>query len=126
MKSPHQQLFDQVVILCREVTDNVYPYLPQKDVGYPLVIVGEQHDSDRYNKSRTYGRITQRVHVYHYIAKRNDADHITREITKRLRALTHTEGYYLRLNESHVRVMTDQTTPTPLWHFVIEVTYTFQ
>lgn len=125
MKSPQQAIFDEIMLQCMSVHDEVYMYIPPQQTPLPYVYVGEQIDTDRYTKSGVHGYVTQRVHIYGHIDKRGSTSLLADAIRRKLRGVKSAGGYQVMLDRSNQDVLVDQSTPDPLWHFVIEVRYKY-
>lgn len=128
LKSPQQEIFT----LCRQVAvevvgqENTYDYSPGKDTKYPFVFIGEQFAADKYNKSAVFGRVTQSIHIYHNDNKRRGtASKIINEILAKMRTKEKTRSFYIDIKEVNIKMLTDNTTGTPLLHGVLDLTIHF-
>lgn len=124
-KSAQDAIFDEVMVQCLKVHNAVYPYIAPPKTPLPFVYVGEQYDNDTYTKGNVHGYVTQRVHIYGEINKRGDVGVLASSIRNRLRALNRAGGYQVNCRDSNQTVMVDQSTTTPLWHYVVEVQYKY-
>lgn len=125
MISPQQSVF----MLCKntalDVFDGkVYDYLPGKETDYPFIFIGEQFSNDKVNKSVIFANITQRVHFFHndFKKRRSTSD----LILKYMQTIREREKAFKRdflVKEMSYRMLTDNTTDTPLMHGVLEITF---
>lgn len=125
MKSPQQQIYDAVFLVAYNLGYSVFDYLPAKDAKYPFVFVGEQFDQDRTTKSIIYGRVQQRIHIYHDYKKRRELSTMTDSIKRELRKLKRTETFYISVKNIESRILPDNSTAQALLHGVIEVDFQF-
>lgn len=125
MKSPQQQIFDVCFKVSHALGYRTFDYLPAKDAGYPFVFVGEQFDQDRATKSIIYGRVQQRIHIYHDYKKRRELTTMIDSIKRELRKLKNTESFYISVKNIESRILPDNSTSQPLLHGVVEVDFQF-
>lgn len=125
MKSPQQQIYDAVFLVAYNLGYSVFDYLPAKETIYPFVFIGEQFDQDRATKSIIYGRVQQRIHIYHDYKKRREVTTMMDTIKREIRKLKHTETFYLSVKNIESRILPDNSTAQALLHGVIEVDFQF-
>lgn len=123
--SPQLQIFNEVFKVCLALGYDTYDYLPAKDAKYPFVFIGEQFDQDRATKSIIYGRVQQRIHIYHDYKKRRELSTMMDSIKRELRKLKHTENFYVSVKNIESRTLPDNSTAQALLHGVIEVDFQF-
>lgn len=125
MISPQQSVF----MLCKNTAldifdGKVYDYLPGKEVAYPFIFIGEQFSNDIENKSVIFANVTQRVHFFHNDFR--ERRRISDLILKYMQAIREKEEAFKRdflVKEMSYRMLTDNTTDTPLMHGVLEITF---
>lgn len=125
MKSPQQQIFDACFKTSQALGYRTFDYLPAKDVEYPFVFVGEQFDQDKATKTIIYGRVQQRIHIYHDYKKRGELTTMIDSIKHELRKLKHTKNFYISVKNIESRTLPDNSTAQALLHGVIEVDFQF-
>lgn len=125
MKSPQQQIFDACFKVSHALGYRTFDYLPAKDAGYPFVFVGEQFDQDRATKTIIYGRVQQRIHIYHDYKKRRELTTMIDSIKRELRKLKNTESFYISVKNIESRILPDNSTAQALLHGIIEVDFQF-
>lgn len=125
MISPQQSVF----MLCKNTAldifdGKVYDYLPGKETDYPFIFIGEQFSNDIVNKSVIFAKITQRVHLFHndFREKRKIND-IFFEYMQTIREREKAFDRDFLVHEMTYRMLTDNTTDTPLMHGVLEITF---
>ncbi len=128
LKSPQQEIFT----LCRQVAievvgeKNTYDYLPGTEAAYPFVFIGEQFSIDTYSKTAVFGKVTQSIHIYHNDNKRRGTtSKIINDILAKMRTKERTRSFYIDIKEVNIKMLTDNTTGTPLLHGVLDLTIHF-
>ena len=124
--SPTQEIFQ----LCRTTAIKVigasstFDYLPGKDTPYPFIFVGEQYNFDTANKTAVHANVTQYIHFYHNDwKKRGTLSNLINQFIAEIRKKTHTSHYYVNIVSLNTRMLTDNTTATPLMHGVIDIEF---
>jgi|SRR5690625_3947270 len=125
LKSPQQQIYDAVFLIAYKLGYSVFDYLPANDVGYPFVFVGEYFNNDRKNKSIKFGEVTQTIHLYHTIRGRRELTTMIDRIKTECERLKRTENFYITCLNTNDQVITDNSTPEPLLHGILEVEFRF-
>lgn len=125
MKSPDQQIYDEVFKLSLALENDTYMYLPPSGTSYPFVFVGEQIEIDTANKSTVTGEITQYIHVYDVKEKRRNVTDITNDLIREIRKMRNTDTYYVSVKNVRKQILLDTSTSETLWHGVIEVDFKF-
>lgn len=66
MKDITQLIYDDTFKMCLRFIDKVYSKLPDADVGYPFIYVGEQFEQQEPTKDKlaSTGALQQTIHVY--------------------------------------------------------------
>ena len=120
-----QRLFSEVKRICESSGIKTYEYLPNDDVGYPFVFVGEQFGNSVFNnKDKRLLSVTQTVHVYHNnYMQRGTLSSIMSNITSGMMMIDKVDGRQLNVRGQSMQILPDNSIGIPLLHGVIEVTY---
>jgi len=125
MKSPDQQIYDEVFKISQRLGNDTYSYLPPSGTKYPFVFIGEQIENDVANKSTITGEVTQYIHIYDVKEKRRRVTDIMNDLIRDARKARHTDTYYIYIKEVRKQMLLDTSTSETLWHGVIEVDFKF-
>lgn len=125
MKSPQQQVYDAIFKVSLALGYKTYPFLPAKDAALPFVFIGEQFDQDRATKSVIYGRVQQRIHIYHSVQRRGDLTGMMDNLKREIRKLSHTENFYVSVKHITAQTLLDTSTAETLLHGMLEVDIQF-
>lgn len=132
-KTPQQLLFDDIFKRSMHLGYDTYDYLPAASASYPFVFVGEQFNTDLRTKRFLYGSINQTVHVY-AVQRNGQQSHgmgraefttMLESIKTEMRSIRRLERFRVRVDSVTDQVMIDTSSPTTLYHGVIEAEYTF-
>jgi hypothetical protein len=106
-----------------EVYDSV---LPPEGTKYPFVYLGDCRQSDTANKSAVFGHVYQTIHVWHdNPKKRGTVSNMLLTIKNVCRQIEHTDNCGWLLANANARILSDNTTKTPLLHGVVEAEFLF-
>ena len=125
IKSPQHQIYDAVFSASEKLGYATFDYLPSDKTAYPFVFIGEQFDQDRATKSVIYGRVQQRIHIYHNYKKRRELTTMIDAIKRESRKLKHTETFYVSVKNIESRIIPDNSTAQALLHGFIEIEFQF-
>lgn len=123
-KSIDQHLFDALYKLSDKLGYDTHPVLPQEEVDYPFVVIGEIQFLPRYSTYRLYGKAFATIDVWGTEGQRKKVAEICEKIML-------SSGYLvvgdrkvsLDLNASNQRILTDNSTATTLWHGVLNLEF---
>ena len=124
---PQQELFTELIKRIKELGYDVYDgELPPEDTPYPFVYLGDSTQSDKACKSEVIGNVYQTIHVWHNTPKkRGTVSRMILAVKTVCRKIEHTDNFSWLLNNMSQRIITDNTTKTPLLHGVVEVEWRF-
>ena len=125
---PQQELFTRLKIKLEEYGYSVYDgFLPPENTPYPFVYLGESTLTDEPNKTAIFGRVTQKVDVWHNdIEKRGTLSAIMLNVKRAARSMEKNEdGFKWLLVNTTQRILPDKTTARPLLHGILEFEYKF-
>jgi len=125
LMSPQLQVFNAVYAIAERLGYDAYDYLPAADAQLPFVYVGEQFDNDLRTKTSIYGRVQQRVHIYHSYKKRREITTMIDNLKREFRNLKRTKNFYVTVKNINGQIITDNSTAEPLLHGIIEVEFQF-
>lgn len=131
MHDPQQELYTKMLLDLRAHFEaqgyKVYDgALPPEGTPYPFVYLGDFRQVDDANKSTVFGTVYPTVHVWHNTPKkRGTVSQIMLEIKTLARKIEHTDNFSWMIQNPSQRILTDNTTKTPLLHGVVELAYKF-
>ncbi len=117
--SPEQKVFTKLRRICVDLfgASNVYDYLPDKEVNYPFVFIGEQFSQTyREHKDGRNKNTQTTIHVWHDDhRKRGSLSGMIQSIEKAIVEEFGTDG-----ENYSSQIIVDNTTSVPLMHGIIE------
>ena len=124
---PQQELFTELLLKIKAKGYDVYDGgLPPDGTPYPFIYMGDNNQSDTANKTAVFGEVYQTIHVWSDNPKnRGTVSRMLLDIKNVCRGIEHTEHFAWLLTNATQRIISDNTTKTPLLHGVLEVTYKF-
>lgn len=124
---PQQELFTILKIELEKLGYDVYDgYLPDNETTYPFVYLADSQLTDDINKTAVFGNVYQTIHVWHNNPKqRGTVSKILLNIKKTARRIDHTDNFSWSLLNVDQRLLSDDTTDTPLMHGVLELEFKF-
>ena len=94
--------------------------LPPEGTSYPFVYLGDASQIDTETKTAPIGEITQTIHVWHNTPKkRGTVSEMMIAIKKICRIIDKTTSHAWTVNSINSRIITDNTTKTPLHHVML-------
>lgn len=124
MKSPRQQLYDDVFSMLSLLGNQVYDRLPMEEVPYPFIVL--KNDNSDYGSIHKFTRnmnATLKIDTWYLSADRGAHDKTLTQIEQSLLNLREIDGYALKVRDINTSEMTDKTTNNDLLHGTIQVTY---
>lgn len=116
-KALDQQLFDQLYRLI-DFHFKIYASLPQTEVPYPFVSLGEMQIVAKQTSSKRLGKAFATIHVFG--EQRIDVSSICQKIMEITRVIQLDTRYLKQVvNASSWRILEDDSTSATLWHGVI-------
>ncbi len=127
MKDPQQELFTSIKINLEKKGYSVFDgVLPPKGTPYPFIYLGDMQQIDDATKSAVFGNVFFTIHVWHNSPKkRGTASSMLLAIKEVCRNIEHTENFVWYVRNINQRILTDNTTKTPLLHGVLDVEFKF-
>ena len=127
---PQQELFTMLKLEIEKYGYKVYDAgLPPKGTPYPFIYMSDSDLREEPNKSAIFGRVTQRVDIWHDDPeKRGTLSAIMLNVKRAARAVENGGGNFgWTLLPTHQRILKDDTAGTsrPLLHGVLEFEYKF-
>jgi hypothetical protein len=106
-----------------EVYDGV---LPPEGAAYPFVYLGDFRQTDTPTKAGGVGTVYPLIHVWHNDPRRRGTvSGMLKDVKKICNGIEHTDSFSWLLQEVTQRILSDNTTKTPLLHGVVEITFRF-
>lgn len=125
MKSPDQQIYDELFKISLKLGYDTYNYLPPEGTEYPFVFIGEQISTDSVNKTMVIGEVMQRIHVYGDKDKRRQVTDMMNNLIYQIRKITHTDTFYISIKSLRKQILLDTSTNETLLHGLIEIDFKF-
>lgn len=95
--------------------------LPPENTPYPFVYLGEFRQNDTEHKNAVTGTVYPMIHVWHNNTKqRGTVSKMLFDIKTVCRSIAKTSNYAWVMRNINGRIITDNTTKTPLLHGVFE------
>lgn len=95
--------------------------LPPENTPYPFVYLGDFRQADKEHKNAVTGTVYPRIHVWHNnIRQRGTVSKMLFEIKTILRKIDRTNNHAWLVRNVNGRIISDNTTKTPLLHGVVE------
>lgn len=124
---PQQEIFTRVKLDFEALGFSVHDgALPPDDTPYPFVYLGDCRQTDDANKSAVFGNVYLTIHVWHNSPKkRGTVSRMLLDIKTACRKISHTDNFAWSVRNITQRIITDNTTKSPLLHGVLEVEWKF-
>lgn len=127
MNDPQQELFSKLKTDIESLGYDVYDgFLPPEGTAYPFVYLGDCQQTDDANKTAVFGNVYQTIHVWSNTPmNRGTVSQMLLAIKNTCRAIGHTESFAWFVRNVNQRILSDNTTKTPLLHGILEVEFKF-
>lgn len=124
---PQQELFSALKVGIEALTYDVYDgCMPPEGTPYPFAHMGDNSQADTATKSAVMGRVHQVIHVWHNNTRqRGTVSEMMLNIKTVCRNIGRTAHHSWDVRNMSSRIITDNTTKTPLLHGVIEADFYF-
>lgn len=124
---PQQELFSELLLKMKELGYDVYDtFLPPKGTPYPFIYLADSQQTDNPNKTAVFGNVSQTIHIWHNNPRqRGTVSKMLLDIKKVCYQLKHTENFAWMVRDMNQRILSDNTTKTPLLHGLLEVEFKF-
>lgn len=124
---PQQELFSELLLKMKELGYDVYDtFLPPKGTPYPFIYLADSQQTDTPNKTAVFGNVSQTIHIWHNNPRqRGTVSKMLLDIKKICYKLEHTENFAWMVLDVNQRILSDNTTKTPLLHGLLEVEFKF-
>ncbi|MFQ7287640.1 MAG: hypothetical protein ACLRPV_01285 [Lacrimispora saccharolytica] len=124
---PQQELFSELLLKMKELGYDVYDtFLPPKGTPYPFIYLADSQQTDTPNKTAVFGNVSQTIHIWHNNPRqRGTVSKMLLDIKKICYKLEHTENFAWMVRDVNQRILSDNTTKTPLLHGLLEVEFKF-
>lgn len=124
---PQQELFSELLLKMKELGYDVYDtFLPPKGTTYPFIYLADSQQTDTPNKTAVFGNVSQTIHIWHNNPRqRGTVSKMLLDIKKICYKLEHTENFAWMVRDVNQRILSDNTTKTPLLHGLLEVEFKF-
>lgn len=124
MKAIDQQLFDCLFKVSTSLGCDTYPILPQEEVPYPFVVIGEVQVLPRASTYRLYGKLFVTIDVWGTDSQRKKVAEICEKIMLSSNYLIiGNRKASLNINASNQRILADNSTSSTLWHGVLHLEF---
>lgn len=124
---PQQELFSELLLKMKELGYDVYDtFLPPKGTPYPFIYLADSQQTDTPNKTTVFGNVSQTIHIWHNNPRqRGTVSKMLLDIKKICYKLEHTENFAWMVRDVNQRILSDNTTKTPLLHGLLKVEFKF-
>ena len=124
---PQQELFVRLKQDLKALGYDVYDgALPPENTPYPFVYLGDCQQIDDTNKSAVFGNVHMIIHVWHNDPmKRGTVSKMLMAFRYACRDIEHTDTRSWFIVAARQRIISDNTTKTPLLHGILEVEFKF-
>lgn len=124
---PQQELFSELLLKMKELGYDVYDTcLPPKGTSYPFIYLADSQQTDTPNKTAVFGNVSQTIHIWHNNPRqRGTVSKMLLDIKNVCYKLEHTEKFAWMVRDVNQRILSDNTTKTPLLHGLLEVEFKF-
>lgn len=124
---PQQEIFTRVKLDLEALGHTVFDgAMPPDNTPYPFDYLGDVQQTDSANKSAVFGNVYQTIHVWHSSPKqRGTVSRMLLDIKTVCRKISHTDNFSWMVVNVSQRIITDNTTKSPLLHGVLEVEWKF-
>src|SRR5690625_3841986 len=125
LSSPQQQIYDRVFSESLNLNYHTYDYLPASDAQLPFVFIGEQFNQDTANKSIVTGNVQQTIHIYGSKRQRKEVSTMMNSLKFVMRKIRKTDNFHISVRGLNSQMMVDNSTPSTLWHGIVEIEFKF-
>ena len=124
---PQQELFSELLLKMKELGYDVYDtFLPPKGTPYPFIYLADSQQTDTPNETAVFGNVSQTIHIWHNNPRqRGTVSKMLLDIKEVCYQLKHTENFAWMVWDMNQRILSDNTTKTPLLHGLLEVEFKF-
>lgn len=124
---PQQELFTRLKLDLEAKGYAVYDgALPPENTEYPFIYLADSQLIDEENKTAVFGRVTQRIHVWHSdFKKRGTVSKMLLDIKTVCREIRTTKNFAWNVRGISQQILPDSTTKQPLLHGVIDAEFSF-
>lgn len=123
--TPYDELFDKAFEVSESLGFSTYDYLPQDEVAYPFVFIGEQFNEDQLTKGRMVGESNIIVHIFHDHLHRRELNAAMARLRVALLNIRETEHFSWNPAGSNSNTVGDGSPANPTFHGFLDITYTF-
>ncbi|MEY8443356.1 DUF3168 domain-containing protein [Lactococcus ileimucosae] len=114
--NPQAEITNALLHVLPLLNVDTYFYLPQEEVEYPFIVVGEQLTSGIYTKDRPTVSLTQVIHVYALADELPYIQRLVKLIEATVYNLQKTENFnWVNTLDENILLM-DDSTKDQLWH----------
>lgn len=127
-KTIDQAIYDELFKICRGLEYSAYDFLPVKGTPYPFVVLGAIEILPQATKSYVIGRVAATIDVWGTQNSRKLISDMAEKIVNNaslIRELPNGLRCSMRISDTNIRLLQDNTTNQNLWHGVIEMIFNF-
>ena len=103
---------------------DTYDYVPDASTKYQFIYVGEAFNADTSN-IELIGTVRQTIHLYGTRTQRNALDTMAMRIHDDAVKVRQAFNYKARMTAYNDRVVNDNSTATPLLHYILELEFQY-
>lgn len=125
MNNPFIEIHDRLIELSKELDYDTYDYLPEEDVPYPFVFIGEMFTLDRPTKDRTLANASIVIHVWNYKEDSRRTKEMCFELSKEFIERSKTAHFNWQVvdRQGNFLFEKDELSNSTLSHGILEFTF---
>lgn len=120
--NPQAELTHALLDVLPQLGVDTYFYLPQEEVSYPFIVVGEQSTNGLYTKERPVVTVQQVIHIFALADELEQVQQLAKRIEATVHNLQRTENFQWANQLAETVLLMDDTTNDQLWHQVLTFT----
>ena len=125
MNNPFIEIHDRLLELSKELGYDTYDYLPEDDVPYPFVFIGEMFTLDRPTKDRTLADASIIIHVWNFKEDSRKTKEMCFELSKAFIERSRTAHFNWQVvdRQGNFIFEKDELSNSTLSHGILEFTF---
>ncbi|MFG5564185.1 hypothetical protein ACFJYA_07985 [Enterococcus faecalis] len=117
--NPQAELTHALLDVLPQLGVDTYFYLPQEEVDYPFIVVGEQSTNGLYTKERPIVTVQQVIHLFALAEDLEQVQQLAKRVEATIHNLQQTENFQWMSKLTETALLMDDTTNDQLWHQVL-------
>lgn len=117
--NPTGELTNALSEVLPKLGEDTYYFLPQEEVEYPFIVIGEQTTNGVHTKERPLVTVQQVIHVFGMANELPRVQELMNLIEATVHNLQETENFKWANKKDESVLLIDDTTKDQLWHGVL-------